>query len=164
MHGPTRDRTRYHAARRRAGGSARRDREDNGIRAHRFTRSFVALAACLALGLGTAAESLEAGKPASVTVTAGKPTEYMFTISPKSVEHGAVLFTVVNKGRHAHGFSIDGKSTKLIKPHASTTLTVVFKRPGRYVYQCLITTAPPDFGPGYNDVPSQCGGGVLTVK
>jgi hypothetical protein len=100
----------------------------------------------------------------SVTVTAGKPTEYEFTISPKSVEKGAVLFTVVNKGRYAHGFSIDGKATKVIKPHAKTTLEVVFKRPGKYVYQCVTNAAPPDFGPGYNDVPSQCGGGVLTVK
>ena len=146
-------------------GSARRDREGIEIRAHRFTRMFVALGTAVVLVVAPAAWGAAAAKPkATVTVTAGKPTEYTFTISPKSVKHGAVLFTVVNKGKHAHGFSIDGKSTKLIKPHASATLTVVFKRPGRYVYECLVTTAPPDFGPGYNDTPSQCGGGVLTVK
>jgi hypothetical protein len=71
------------------------------------------------------------------------------------------LFMVVSKGRHAHGF--DGDSPRLIRPHAATP-AVVFERPRRYVYACLITTAPPGFGPGYDDVPSQCGGGVLTDK
>jgi hypothetical protein len=74
------------------------------------------------------------------------------------------LFTVVSNGRHAHGSSVDGNSTRPIRPPHAATPAVAFERPGRYVYECLIATAPPGFGPGDDDVPSQCGGGVLTDK
>ena len=121
----------------------------------------LALAPCAVFVAGSAS----AGRPATVVqVTAGKPTEDQFIVSPKAVPHGTVLFEVVNKGHKVHGFTINGIATKLIKPQKTATLKIVFKHKGRYVYQCVPTAPPPDFGPGYNDVPSDCGGGILTVR
>jgi plastocyanin len=126
----------------------------------------VLLVALTATALGAAGSGLGARvRPAAVVnVTAGKPTEYAFTLKPRSVKRGKVRFVLVNAGRRAHGFSINGRATKVIKPHATATLSVVFKRPGRYVYECVATEEPGDFGPGYNDVPAQCVGGVFTVR
>jgi plastocyanin len=132
-------------------------------------RTFALLLALVGVLAATAQASLAAPqhvirKAVVVEVTAGKPTEFQFALAPKSVKRGAVQFKVVNRGKFAHGFTIDGHSTKVLKPRQATTITVLFKRPGRYVYQCLITSPPPDFGPGYNDTPDECGGGVFTVR
>jgi plastocyanin len=128
------------------------------------------LAACLAVfglaagGAAAAGSATAAGQAVVVHVTAGLPSESQFKVAPRTVPHGKVLFEVVNKGHKAHGFSINGVSTKVLKPRATATITVVFKRKGRYTYQCVTTTPPPDFGEGYNDVPADCGGGVITVR
>jgi uncharacterized cupredoxin-like copper-binding protein len=74
----------------------------------------------------------------SVTVTAGKPAEFHFTVSKKSVKHGAVTFKVVNKGNLPHDFKIAGKKTKLLQPGKSATLKVTFKKKGKYAYLCTV--------------------------
>ena len=124
------------------------------------------LVLCLtAGGTATAAHLARTAVPAPVVnVTAGKPSEYRFTISPKAVKHGTVVFKITNAGKQAHGFEIDGVSSKVLRPKVTASITVKFKHPGKYVYQCVTTAPPPDFGPGYNDTASQCGGGLLVVK
>ena len=79
-------------------------------------------------------------------------TEFAFTLSRQSVPVGTVTFVVANQGTIVHNFRINGKTTPLIDPGNSATLTVVFTKPGRYPYDCTI--------PGHAD-----GGmkGVLTV-
>ena len=66
-----------------------------------------------------------------MTVTA---TEFKFKLSKTSVPHGAVTFTVVNKGKLPHDFKISGKKTPLIKPGKSAKLTVTLKA-GKLAYK-----------------------------
>jgi uncharacterized cupredoxin-like copper-binding protein len=74
-----------------------------------------------------------------VTVTAGKPSEFRFTLSTKTVKHGAVSFKVTNSGNLPHDFSINGKKTKLLSPGQSQTLAVSFAKAGKSPFQCTVT-------------------------
>lgn len=85
----------------------------------------------------------------SVTVIA---TEFKFKLSKASVPHGSVTFTVVNKGKLPHDFSISGKKTPLIMPGKSAKLTVTLKK-GKDAYKCTV--------PGHAAAGMK---GVLTVK
>lgn len=73
---------------------------------------------------------------ATVTVTAGSPSEFRFTLSAKTVAHGTVTFKVTNKGKIAHNFTIDGKKTPNLAPGKSATLVVTFAKAARYAYEC----------------------------
>jgi uncharacterized cupredoxin-like copper-binding protein len=79
-----------------------------------------------------------AAKGASVKVTAGKPSEFSFTVSPKSVPHGTVTFTVTNGGAIPHDFSIAGKKTAQLAAGKSAKLTVTFSKAGNYPYLCTV--------------------------
>jgi uncharacterized cupredoxin-like copper-binding protein len=70
----------------------------------------------------------------SVTVTA---TEFKFKLSTKTVPHGAVVFTVVNKGKIPHDFKIAGKKTPMLKPGKSAKLSVTLKA-GKFQYICSV--------------------------
>ncbi|HUK45380.1 MAG TPA: plastocyanin/azurin family copper-binding protein [Gaiellaceae bacterium] len=127
-----------------------------GVR--RWAISGVAAALVFLLGFGTAtgtrfkhAALRSASKPVvTVTVTAGKPSEFSFTLSKKSASAGTVVFKVTNKGKIAHTFKIcsspsktatanlcTGKVTKLLAPGAGATLTVTLKQ-GTYEYLCSV--------------------------
>jgi uncharacterized cupredoxin-like copper-binding protein len=73
----------------------------------------------------------------TVKVTAGKPTEFHFLLSKKSVPAGAVTFTIMNKGKLAHDFKIAGKTSKLVQPGKSVTLKVTLKK-GKNAYLCTV--------------------------
>jgi plastocyanin len=113
---------------------------------------------------GSAGLRISAGNPTIVTVTAGKPTEYQFKLSPISVKHGTVVFKFTNAGKAPHGFTINGKATKVIRPHRSAVLTVFFKKAGRYLYQCAEAHVDPN-QENLVQVGSAgaCGGGILKV-
>lgn len=113
-----------------------------------------------AAALGTLALAVSAfGGPsrqaasATVTVTAGKPSELRFTLAPKSVAKGTVVFNVSNKGKLEHDFKISGKKTPRLASAKKATLSVTFKKAGRFPYLCTV--------PGH-----AAGGmkGVLVVK
>jgi uncharacterized cupredoxin-like copper-binding protein len=70
----------------------------------------------------------------AVTVTA---SEFKFKLSKASVPHGAVTFTVVNKGKLPHDFKIAGKKTPLLAPGKSAKLTVTLKA-GKAPYLCTV--------------------------
>jgi len=87
----------------------------------------------------------------TVTVTAGKPSEFGFKLSTKKVAHGAVTFKITNGGNVPHDFKVcsvpvkgaladtcNGKGTPLISMGASKTLAVSFKAPGKYEYLCTV--------------------------
>jgi len=97
------------------------------------------------LGLAATSAALALALPAiathsatSVTVTAGKPSEFSFKLSTKTVPAGTVTFVVTNSGALPHDFSIGGKTTKLITPKSSTKLTVKLKA-GKAPYQCTVS-------------------------
>jgi hypothetical protein len=95
-----------------------------------------------------------------VTVTAGKPSEYAFRVSPRSVKHGTVVFKVTNLGKLRHSFVISGHATEPLRPHQSATLKVVFKKPARYIYSdtCLTDANAQEMAST-----TPCPGGVLKV-
>lgn len=110
----------------------------------------VALAApltALAVGTGTTA-----AKATTITVTAGKPTEFHFTLSKMSAAKGSVTFKIMNKGKLAHDFKIAGKTSPMVQPGKSTTLKVTLKA-GKLKYQCTV--------PGHAAAGMR---GTLTVK
>jgi uncharacterized cupredoxin-like copper-binding protein len=78
-----------------------------------------------------------AGAATSVKVTAGKPSEFKFSFSKRSVKPGKVTFRVTNRGTVKHDLKIGGKKTKLIAPGKSATLTVTLKR-GANRYLCTV--------------------------
>jgi uncharacterized cupredoxin-like copper-binding protein len=85
-----------------------------------------------------------------VTVTAGKPSEFSFKLSTKTVKHGAVTFKVTNAGQLAHDFKVcssnkggsanacKGKGIAAISPGGSATLKITFTKPGTYEYLCSL--------------------------
>lgn len=87
-------------------------------------------------GLGAAAPpAVSTGTTAAtVSVTA---TEFSFKLSKASVPHGKVVFTVANRGKVAHDFSIGGKTSSLVAPGKSTRLTVRLAA-GKLLYVCTV--------------------------
>jgi uncharacterized cupredoxin-like copper-binding protein len=77
----------------------------------------------------------------TIDVTAGKPSEFKFMLSPsKTVKKGTtVTFVVTNLGTLAHTFKIAGKRTPLLKVGRTATLVVAFSKAGRYPYRCTIS-------------------------
>jgi uncharacterized cupredoxin-like copper-binding protein len=90
------------------------------------------------LVLALVAPAIASSQASTVSVTAGKPSELRFTLSKKSVAKGKVTFKVVNKGALSHDFKIAAKKTPLLVRGKSATLTVTFKKAGRYAYLCTI--------------------------
>ena len=74
-----------------------------------------------------------------VKVQAGKPAEFRFTLSTKSVKHGPVTFAVTGAGALPHDFKINGKTTKLLSGGQTQNLTVTFAKAGKYPYLCTVT-------------------------
>jgi uncharacterized cupredoxin-like copper-binding protein len=103
---------------------------------------FVVLAAAAAATLipvGQAAAQRSAATATTVAVTAGKPAEFRFALSVKSVKRGTVSFKVTNKGSLPHDFKVFGKKTPLLAPGRSATIKVVFAKAGSYPYLCTVS-------------------------
>ena len=105
----------------------------------RKTVSIVALGAVLALAVAVSA--LGARGSASATpqkVTVGM-SEFKFAITPKTVKKNVpVAFAITNKGSIGHDFKIGGKKSPVIAAGKKGTLTVTFKKAGRYPYLCTL--------------------------
>lgn len=113
-----------------------------------MTRIRIALAGFLALAavVGvTAGSSLAAqSKTATVapTVVTVKASEYKFALSQKSIaKPGKVTFKITNLGKITHNFvflSGINKASKVLQPKQTTTLTITFKKKGKFTYECTI--------------------------
>src|ERR1044072_4881022 len=73
----------------------------------------------------------------TINVTAGKPSEFKFTLSAKSAGSGVVTFKVKNSGKLTHDFSISGRKTKMLSPGQSATLRVTLRK-GNQAYMCTV--------------------------
>ncbi len=128
---------------------------------------FVVVAlAYLLVALLTAVRATASTSSTPVKVTAGKPSEYRFTVVPLIVRlPGVVRFTVTNVGARPHQFKVCttpvktaalhtcvGKTTSLLKKGKSATLVVSFAKAGRFEY----LSTPADAARGMK--------GLLTVK
>ena len=102
-----------------------------------MVRSITLVGALVGASLALALPAAAASQATGVTVTAGTPSEFHFTLSKKSVAKGTVTFTVTNKGKISHDFKIGGKKTALLKPGKKATLTVTLKA-GKAAYLCTV--------------------------
>jgi plastocyanin len=98
----------------------------------------IALAAAVLAVAASAAFAARHASAVTITVTAGKPSEYAFKLSRTSVPPGTVVFEIVNRGKVKHNFAIAGKKTPVLAPGKSAKLTVVFKQAGSYTYSSSI--------------------------
>ena len=110
----------------------------------RMIVSTAGLGLCLAVGIAVALVGFRAG-PAQGSPTATKTvitvtmSEYKFKLSKtKNIPVGTVTFKLVNKGKIPHNFKINGKTSKLINPGKTGTLTVTFKKKGSFAYLCTV--------------------------
>jgi uncharacterized cupredoxin-like copper-binding protein len=125
----------------------------------------VAVAAAAVVGLAPAAHQRtavaqstakpHAAVPATITVTAGKPSELAFKLSKTSmVPAGKITFKVTNQGVAFHNFRIcskpvasataatnacSGKTTPTLKHGESATLTVTISKTGKYEFLCTVS-------------------------
>jgi len=97
-----------------------------------------AVAATLSLALPALAKQ-NAQKITTVTVTAGKPSEFRFRLSKLKVPDGIVIFKVTNSGALPHDFKISGRKTPLLSPGQSNTLRVTIRKAGKYPFLCTVT-------------------------
>jgi len=86
-----------------------------------------------------------------VNVTEGKPSELSITLAKFSnLPVGKISFKVTNKGQVAHNFKVcttplatapnscKGVGTKDLDPGKSQTITVTFKKKGKYAFLCAL--------------------------
>src|SRR6185437_5828182 len=89
--------------------------------------------------------------PTRVGVVAGRPGEFRFSLSARSVPVGTVVFHVRNRGKLRHDFQVcmipirigaltscTGKRTPLLGPGESAALAVSFRIPGEYAFICTV--------------------------
>ncbi|GEM_PF-1327144 len=106
------------------------------------------------------------GATTHVSVVAGKPSEFRFTLSRTSVPIGTAIFSVANHGTIPHDFKVctrplagsapnacTGTGTTTIAPGGTAQLRVSFRRAGRYAYLCTL--------PGHAAAGMK---GILTVR
>jgi uncharacterized cupredoxin-like copper-binding protein len=105
----------------------------------RFRVATLGVAAAVAVLAWTlpAMASHHSQKLTTINVTAGKPTEFKFTLSAKSAKNGVVVFKVKNGGKLTHDFWISGRKTKMLSPGQSDTLRVTLRK-GAQAYKCTV--------------------------
>ncbi len=116
----------------------------------KHTRVLLPALAALVLVAVPVAHAKPVRAAAGITVTAGKPSEFGFKLSAKTVAHGVVTFTITNGGNVPHDFKVcskattvkadtcAGKGTTLIVPGSTKTLKVTFLKAGSYEYLCTV--------------------------
>jgi uncharacterized cupredoxin-like copper-binding protein len=104
----------------------------------KFIVAAVSIAALTPAGLASARTDPTAHAAATTKVSVtGK--EFSFHLSRRSISKpGTVVFTFRNVGTMAHDFRIGGKTSKLISPHKTATLSVTFHKKGRFTYLCTV--------------------------
>jgi uncharacterized cupredoxin-like copper-binding protein len=93
---------------------------------------FIALAACV-----IAVVPALGSRAATTTITV-RESEFKFVLSKRHAPKGTVVFKLINKGKLAHDFKINGKKTRLLQPGKSTTLKVIFSKAGKFRYICTV--------------------------
>jgi uncharacterized cupredoxin-like copper-binding protein/cytochrome c2 len=100
--------------------------------------------------LSAPARQLAVKPVATITVTAGKPSEFRFKLSKtKITKPGLVVFKVRNGGKIQHSFKVCsspkggtkntcvGKATKVLAPGKTATLSITLKK-GTFEYLCTV--------------------------
>jgi uncharacterized cupredoxin-like copper-binding protein len=85
----------------------------------------------------------DAATATTVNVTAGKPTEFRFVLSKKTIVKGVTTFKVTNKGTIDHNFKIAGRKTQMIKAGKTATLRIIFRKAGKFPFLCTVQGHAP---------------------
>jgi uncharacterized cupredoxin-like copper-binding protein len=101
--------------------------------------AFALISLAAVLGPTAPAGAAAATAKATITVTAGKPSEFKFALSAARIPAGTVTFKVTNAGTIVHDFKIAGKKTRNLAPGQSQTLRVTFRKGARYPYLCTVS-------------------------
>ncbi len=104
----------------------------------RFVQSSVVLGLVALVALALSISAFAGSTASTITVTAGKPSEFAFTLSKKTTAKGVVVFKVANAGKISHDFKIAGKATKQLAGGKSALLKVTFAKPGKYPFLCSV--------------------------
>jgi uncharacterized cupredoxin-like copper-binding protein len=98
----------------------------------------LASAAVLFAAGSSMAQAAPKAHAAANTVTVAA-SEYKFVLSTKTLKKpGSVTFKITNKGHVPHNFQINKKTSSMLSPGKSTTLTVKFAKKGTYAYKCTV--------------------------
>ena len=100
--------------------------------------SVVVVGALTALAIAVGGGGAAPAATSTVAVTAGKPSEFRFTLSKRTVPTGTVTFRVTNRGAVRHDFRIAGKKTASLATGKSGTLRVTFSKAGKYAFLCTL--------------------------
>ena len=114
----------------------------------------VLIAVVSLVGGGVRARRGGSADATTVAVTAGKPTEFRFTLSKRTVAKGATTFKVTNKGTLRPRLQDRRQEDRaMLDAGKAATLRVTIMKAGKYAYLCTV--------PGH-----AAGGmkGTLTVK
>jgi len=116
----------------------------------KHARVLLSALAALVLVAVPVAQATSVRAAATIAVTAGKPSEFGFKLSTKTVPHGAVTFAVTNGGAIPHTFKVcskatttaanscAGKGTPMLSGGQKATLKVTFLKAGTYEYLCTV--------------------------
>jgi uncharacterized cupredoxin-like copper-binding protein len=103
-----------------------------------ITAAAVSLA-LLGAELPTATDAAAPGASAAASTTdTVKASEFKYALSKSTVSRGTVTFKLKNTGHLKHDFKINGKTSKMLSPGASTTLKVSFSKVGKFSYVCTV--------------------------
>jgi uncharacterized cupredoxin-like copper-binding protein len=102
--------------------------------------------ACGNISTAGNATAAPASAPAASNASAGSRSktievgmkEFAFLLSTNRALLGTVIFHLKNIGAVAHDFRIDGKTSPIVQPGKSASLTVTFTKKGSYPYLCTI--------------------------
>jgi plastocyanin len=94
------------------------------------------------VGIGAAAVSATqtTSPKKTVTVAAGKPSEFAFRLSSRRAGRGTtVAFRITNRGSGSHNFRILGTTSRTLRVGATQTITVTLRKAGTYRYLCTLS-------------------------
>ena len=98
--------------------------------------AILAAAATAVLSLAAAAEPA----PTRTFTVRVDARDFSFALSRKSVPAGStVRFVVRNRGAQPHDFVVRKKTTRILRPGQTQTLTVAFPKKGRFAFLCTIS-------------------------
>jgi glucose/arabinose dehydrogenase len=98
--------------------------------------ALLAAAATAVLSLAAAAEPA----PTRTFTIRVDARDFSFALSRKSVPAGStVRFVVRNRGAQPHDFVVRRKTTRILRPGQTQTLTVAFPKKGRFAFLCTIS-------------------------
>jgi uncharacterized cupredoxin-like copper-binding protein len=102
-----------------------------------LTLTAVAITALALVQFASARTEPQAHASATTIQVSGK--EFSFKLSSKSIARpGTVRFNFKNAGHVKHDFSINHKHTPMISPGKTASITVSFRKKGKYSYLCTV--------------------------